>query len=158
MWASLEQHILLDSLAYLDWNFMEAGWHAYQAAWGWWMQAGSVPSDQKFSWKWNLWFFKTVLPNLGSLLYIISSLFSHFRSWDYLEHFGIYSQLNRKSKTWFFIFLNVYISWIEWDKILISQLSHPKFRYFANQNGPKGDPIKMKFRQFLYAKMRFLNS
>ena len=30
---------------------------------------------------------------LGSLLYIISSLFSHFRSWDYPEYFGIYSQL-----------------------------------------------------------------
>ena len=40
---------------------------------------------------------------LGSLLHIISSLFSHFRSWDYQEHFGIFSQLNRKSKTWFFI-------------------------------------------------------
>ena len=26
---------------------------------------------------------------LGSLLHIISFLFSHFRSWDYLEHFGI---------------------------------------------------------------------
>ena len=37
---------------------------------------------------------------LGSLIHIISSLFSHFRSWDYLEHFGIYSQLDRKSKTW----------------------------------------------------------
>ena len=42
-----------------------------------------------------------------------------YRSWDYLEHFGIYSQLNRKSKTWFFIFLNVYISWIERDKIQV---------------------------------------
>ena len=80
---------------------------------------------------------------LGSLLHIISSLFSHFRSWDYPEHFGIYSQLDRKSKTWFFIFLNVYVSWIERDKILISQLSPPKLRYFADQNGPKGDPMKM---------------
>ena len=80
---------------------------------------------------------------LGNLLHIISSLFSHFRSWDYPEHFGIYSQLDRKSKTWFFIFLNVYVSWIERDKILISQLSPPKLRYFADQNGPKGDPMKM---------------
>ena len=79
---------------------------------------------------------------LGSLLQIISSLFSHFTSWDYLEHFGIYSQLNRKSKTWFFIFLNMYVSWIEWGKVLISQLSPPKLKYFADQNGPKGDPWK----------------
>ena len=69
---------------------------------------------------------------LGSLLHIISSLFSHFRSWDYPEHFGIYSQLDRKSKTWFFIFLNVYVSWIEQDKILISKVSPPKFRCFID--------------------------
>ena len=65
---------------------------------------------------------------LGSLLHIISSLFSHFRSWDYPE----YSQLDRKSKTWFFIFLNVYVSWIEQDKILISKVSPPKFRCFID--------------------------
>ena len=50
---------------------------------------------------------RTKLPfYLGSLLHIISSLFSHFRSWDYFEHFETYSQLDRRSKTWFFIFLN----------------------------------------------------
>ena len=85
---------------------------------------------------------------LGSLLHIISSLFSHFRSWDYPEHFGIYSQLDRKSKTWFFIFFDVYVSWIKRNKMLISQLSPPKFRYFADQNGPKGDPMKMNFGKF----------
>ena len=69
----------------------------------------------------------TKLPFYLGSLHIISSLFSHFKSWDYPEHFGIYSQLDRKSKTWFFIFLNVYVSWIERDKILISQLSPPKF-------------------------------
>ena len=47
------------------------------------MQADSVPSDQKFSCKWNLSFFKAVPSNrlsfyLGSLLHIISSLFIHF--------------------------------------------------------------------------------
>ena len=99
------------------------------------MQTGSVPCDQKFSCKWSLSFFKAAPPNLGSLLYIISFLLSHSRSWNYPEHFGIYSQLNRKSKTWFFIFLNVYISWKERNKILVSQLSPPKFRYFADQNG-----------------------
>ena len=59
------------------------------------------------------------------------------------DKFG--SQLDRKSKTWFFTFLNVYVSWIERDKILISQLSPPKFRYFADQNGPKGEPHENKF-------------
>ena len=47
------------------------------------MQADSVPSNQKFSCKWNLSFFKAVPSNrlsfyLGSPLHIISSLFSHF--------------------------------------------------------------------------------
>ena len=42
---------------------------------------------------------------LGSLLHIIISLFSHFRSWDYPGNFGIYSQL--KSKAWSFTFLIV---------------------------------------------------
>ena len=47
------------------------------ADWGWWMQADLVPSDQKFSCKWNLSFFKAVPSNrlsfyLGSPLHIIS--------------------------------------------------------------------------------------
>ena len=45
-------------LAYLDWHFMEVEEQAYQAGWGWWMQVGSVPCDQKFSYKWNLSLFK----------------------------------------------------------------------------------------------------
>ena len=85
---------------------------------------------------------------LGSLLHIISSLFSHFRSWDYPEHFGIYFQLNRKSKKPGFSFSPRCVSWIEQDKILISQLSPPKFRYFSSQNGPKADPMKMDFDSF----------
>ena len=43
-----------------------------------------------------------------------------------------------KSKTWFFTFLNMYVSLIERAKILNLQLSPLKFRYFAGQNGPKG--------------------
>ena len=116
------------------------------------MLAGSVLCYQKFSCKWNLLFFKAVPTNrlpfyLGSLLHIISSLFSHFRSWDYLENFGIYSQLqlDRKSKTWFFTFLNVYVSWIKQGKILISQFSPSKFRCFADQNRSKGNPVKTNF-------------
>ena len=59
------------------------------------------------------------------------------------DKFG--SQLDRKIKTWFFTFLNVYVSRIERDKILISQLSPPKFRYFAEQNGPKGGRYENEF-------------
>ena len=62
------------------------------------------------------------------------------------DKFG--SQLERKSKTWFFTFLNMYVSWTEWDKILIPQLIPPKFRYFADQNGRKEDPMKMNFANF----------
>ena len=58
------------------------------------------------------------------------------------------SQLDRKSKTWFFTFLYVYVSWIERDKTLISEPSPPKFRYFADQNGRKTDPLKMNFDNF----------
>ena len=118
-------------------------WANMLASWlGWWLQAGSVPCDQKFSCKWNLSFFMAVPPNrlpfyLGSMLHIISSLFSNFRSWDYPENFGTYSQLDRKSKACFFFFLNIFVSCIEWDKILISRLSPPKFMYFADQNEPK---------------------
>ena len=62
---------------------MEVGQHVYQAGWGWLMQPGSVPFDQKIFCKWNLSFFKVLSPNrlplyLGSPLCIISSLFSQF--------------------------------------------------------------------------------
>ena len=118
------------------------------------MQAGSVSCNQKFYCKWNLSFFKAVSPNrlpfyLGSLLHIISSLSSHFRSWDYTENFGIYFSVDRKSKIWFFTFLDVYVCWIEWDKVLISQLSIPKFRYFADQNErSKVEPHENEIWQF----------
>ena len=95
---------------------------------------------------------------LGSLLHIISSLSSHFRSWSYPGNFGIYSQLDRKSKTWFFTFLCVYVCWIKRDKILISQLSPPKFRYFADQNGrTKVGPHENEFWQFSNTKMEITN-
>ena len=47
------------------------------------MLADSIPSNQKFSCKWNSAFFKAVLSNrlsfyLGSPFHMISSLFSHF--------------------------------------------------------------------------------
>ena len=64
------------------------------------------------------------------------------------DKFG--SQLDWKSKTWFFTFLNVYVFWIEWDKILILQFSPSQFRYFTDQNGPKelGDHMKTNFDIF----------
>ena len=40
-----------------------------------------------------------------------------------LDKFG--SQLDGKDKTWFFTLLNVYVSWIRRDKILISQMTPP---------------------------------
>ena len=57
----------------------------------------------------------------------------------------------------FFTFLNVYVSWIEQDKILISVLSPPKSRYFADQNGPNGGPIENEFWQFSNTKINMTN-
>ena len=59
-----------------------------------------------------------------------------------------FSTRKKKKKVWFFTFLNVYASRIERDKILISQLTAPKFRYFADQNGRKEDPMKINFGNF----------
>ena len=57
---------------------------------------------------------------------------------DYPENVGIYSPFNLLLKpVFFFTFLNVCVFWTEWDKILISQLSPPKLRYLADQNGQK---------------------
>ena len=36
----------------------------------------------------------------------------------------------------------------KWDKILITQFSLPKFRYFADQYGPKGGPHENDFDNF----------
>ena len=80
------------------------------------------------------------------------------RPWDYPENYGICSQLNRKSKRLFFTFLNVYIFWIEQDKILIPQLSPSKIRYFADQNGPNGGPHENEFWQVSKGKKIFLNN
>ena len=65
------------------------------------------------------------------------------------ENFGIYSQRDRKSKTWFLTFLSVYISWFEWmGKILISQLSPPNLGILQTRMDQKGDPMKMNFDNF----------
>ena len=37
---------------------------------------------------------------------------------------------------------------MERDKILISQLSPPKFRFFADQNGPQGRSREINFNNF----------
>ena len=66
------------------------------------------------------------------------------------DKFG--SQLERKSKTRFFTFLYVYVSWIKQDKIkiLISQLTPAKFRYFADQNGQRRTQWKSILAIFKY--------
>ena len=72
----------------------------------------------------------------GHVTEIFSTILNDdYRPWDYPENLGICSRLDRESKTWFFTFLNVYIFWIERGKILISQLSPQKIRYFADQRG-----------------------
>ena len=86
------------------------------------------------------------------VLRTLSGILDHLRS----DKFG--SQLNMKSETWFFTFLNVYVSWRERDKILISQLSRPKFSYFTDQNGPKGGPHEIEFWPFSYRKMNVTNN
>ena len=53
------------------------------------------------------------------------------------EKFGF--QLNWKSKTWIFTFLNVYVSWIERGRILISQ---------PTRMDQRGNPKKMNFDIF----------
>ena len=62
-----------------------------------------------------------------------------------------------KVKPGFFTFLNIYISSIERDKILISQFLPPKFRYFADQNGPKGGPHENEFWHFSNTKLNITN-
>ena len=62
-----------------------------------------------------------------------------------MEILGFVLNSIEKVKPVFFTILNVYILWIEREKILISQLSPSKFRYFADQNGPKGEPHENEF-------------
>ena len=54
------------------------------------------------------------------------------------------SQRDRKSKTYFFTFLNVRFFESNGTKILTSDLSPLKFRSFPEENGSRGDPIEMK--------------
>ena len=46
---------------------------------------------------------------------VLELIFYYFRPWDHPENSGIYSQLERRSKNWFLIFLNVYVFWFERD-------------------------------------------
>ena len=57
----------------------------------------------------------TLTKNSQKYLTNISQKFFDFKPWYYPENFGIYSQLERKSKTWFFTSLTVYVSWVERD-------------------------------------------
>ena len=59
------------------------------------------------------------------------------------------SQLGRKSKTCFFTILNVYVSLIERDKILISLISHLRnLGILKTTIDLRGDPIEMNFDIF----------
>ena len=97
-------------------------WHAYQADWREMVIVGWLRSMQSEIFLQMKFIIFQGVPTkqaaflLGILLHIIRSLSSHFGSWDYPEKFGIYSQLDRKSKTCFFTFLNVYACWIIRDK------------------------------------------
>ena len=68
------------------------------------------------------------------------------------------SQVDRTVKLVFFTFRNMYVSWLEWDKILISQLSPVKFTYFANLNEPRGGPHENEFWQFSNTKLNIISS
>ena len=72
------------------------------------------------------------------------------RRWDYLENFGIYTQLDRKSRTWFFYFPQcVCFLNLTGQNPNLTAFTSKKFRYFADQNRPKGSvPIKMNFDNF----------
>ena len=91
------------------------------------------------------------ISKLSHVSILVSFLWCH---WFYagflnvIDHEIEKSKLDRKIKTWFFTFLNVHVSWIKQNKILISQLSVPKFRYFADQNRQKGGPMKINFDNF----------
>ena len=62
-------------LAHLHLDFMKMRWQACWAVWRWWMQADLVPSDQKYSHKWNLSFFKAVPSNRLSF-YLAPALYN----------------------------------------------------------------------------------
>ena len=76
-----------------------------------------------------------------SLFSKVGSVWNRFRSlWSLcavlLDHeiWQIWFPTRLESKTWFFILFNVYVSWIERVKILISHLSPQKFKYLTDQN------------------------
>lgn len=58
------------------------------------------------------------------------------------------SQLDKRSKTCFFTFLDMYVSRIERDKILISQLSLPNLGILQTSMDQKRDPMKVNFDSF----------
>ena len=66
------------------------------------------------------------------------------------DKFG--SQLDWESKTWFFTFFNVYVSWIERDKILISQLSPQNSGILQTRMYQWSRPHKNEFWHFSNAK------
>ena len=81
-------------------------------------------------------------------VFIFAIGFDIIRPWDQVN-----LVLNSIKNKAFFIFFNLSVSWIKLGKVLISQLSPPKFRYFADQNEPKGATHENKLWQFSNTKM-----
>ena len=111
--------------------------------------------SQKWCVLYSLWIVPLFERKNGRIYFSMFKWKTSIRLCDYPEKFVIYSPLDRRSETWFFTFLIVYVSWIKREKILISQFSHPRFRFFADQNGPKTGPHENEFWQFSKAKMNF---
>ena len=115
----------------------------------------SKTNFQKWHVLYSLWIVPLFERKNGRIYFSMFKWKTSIRPCDYPEKFVIYSPLDRRSETWFFTFLIVYVSWIKRDKILISQFLHPRFRFFADQNGPKTGSHENEFWQFSNAKMSF---
>ena len=119
----------------------------------------SVPCDQKLSCKLNLSSFKAVPPNklsfyLGSMLHIISSLFSYFRSWDYPKNLGF----NLKEKVKPSLSLSsicMFLNRTEQNSNLTAFSS--KVQVYCGSDWTNRGPHENEFWQFPNAKMQFLN-
>ena len=65
-----------------------------------------------------------------------------------LKILEIFVNFNKNSKTWFFTFLNIYVSLMDLDKILISQLSPWKPGILQTRMDQRGDTMQMNFDNF----------
>ena len=127
------------------------------------MQTDSIPSDQKFSCKWNLSFYKVVPLNrlsfyLGSWLHIISSLFSHF---CLLQNVILHEMLKLEFWKFKLIFLRMQFYWLQlfvssfgyqFELIFLSYKKLPDTSYMTRWK-PNGLSKHLKGRQVIWAKV-----